>query len=519
MSGSTQQLFSSILHYFESNYTITASGSSNIKLDTRTKNPNQFHKLFIEEKDKIADHAGMSEFYGLIEDLKKQKGFDITKTLEYMSDKLFEALKIKASKSYKESLTVAKIDLATGKAFDYSGYLPVLDIGSKQRLMFNSRINAINPDVIYDSWKEWVATRGTEDRKILMGSVIPAKIEYNPYVAHDVSNTVEQDQEEVLTLNAHTTPDWRLNNVKENPKLPKKFIQLMEHLFPLEESRDYVMHWMNFMLLDKNQCILFLYGEQGIGKGTLALLLRKLVGHENFAAVGPEFWQARFNGELKYKRCVFFDECEIDKDNTTRIRAMTNKYISFEEKGIQTITLENHASYVWAINPDKRVLMTYDDRRYSVPNLGKENIQDKFGADWMDELTLSIETDRDFLSNIGFWIMANGNKGNFNTTQPYKKDDFYKLVERALSLWQRQLIDVLESRENDKYNLDDLADVLRGTGRTKVQGFLETHKDCDGETYGYMGQDKDGRHIKVAEKYYPVIGEKKEEEKFDEVEF
>ena len=498
--------FSSVLEYFRKNYNPTMSGRENIKLNGRTSNPTQFHKKFLEEKDNIASYAGLSEFYGAVEALCKARNWSQEQALQYMSDQVFGFIRAELNKEAKAKVTTAAKgaeDLIRG-AFNYQGYLPVLDIKSKQRVLYNTKVKSINRKANYDSWKDWVNTRPSEERKLLLSTVVPALIKYDPDNVEEVSYTKVQEQEEVLTLNAHVMPSWRMKELA-NKTPPKEFTEFMNHLFPDKDSQDYVLHWMNFMITKRNHCILFLHGEQGVGKGTFSDICERLVGIDNYVKVGPEFWESRFNGELKYRRCVFFDENEITKENVTRVRAMTNRVIAVEDKGSTLLNLDNHASYIWAINPDKKALITYDDRRYSVPLLGKENIERAKSSEWMDNFTKKLE-DKEFIAGIGWWILNYGDQGRYNTTKPYITEGFYQLVDKALTLWQRNVVELIESRENDKYDLADtyVKEILKGTGRTTLQGFLDTYRDKEGECLGYVTQGNDKRRYLVATtKYFP----------------
>ena len=89
------------------------------------------------------------------------------------------------------------------------------------------------------------------------------------------------------------------------------------------------------------------------------MICSSLVGPSNYSLIGPEFWQSRFNNELKYKRLCFFDETQITPENVTSIRALTNKYVRIEEKNVNAMDLENFASHIIANNTDKYNLITY----------------------------------------------------------------------------------------------------------------------------------------------------------------
>lgn len=291
------------------------------------------------------------------------------------------------------------------------------------------------------------------------------------------------------------------------------FVELMEHVFADQESIEYVYSWIYFALTDRNHCYLLMHADQGIGKGTLCSVLSKLVGDSNFATSDKDAFESRFNGELMYKRMVFFDELFVTAERMSKIRALTNKYVRYEAKGQQAADLENFASFIISNNTDSKSgeknLLTYEDRRFSVPNMGKGNLLLTKGQEWIDKIYHKIEEDPEFIANIGWWIMDHGDQGKYTPTQPLKTDTFYALVENALSNWQRNIIEKIESRKNYRYNIAKLKEELRGTGRIKLSNFLDNHKDRDGDNYGYVGQDSDGtRYIYVHEKYKPVESNK-----------
>src|SRR5690606_24485210 len=143
----------------------------------------------------------------------------------------------------------------------WSGYTPVLDIRSTLALMYNTRTKKVNRMVTYDSWKSWAMTRESKTKALLLEQVLAASISYDPFNAVDVYFKDIEDQKDVLHLNAHNFPKWRTEKL-EDPKLPKLFLELMEHLFPEEECRKYVYHWLNFSMTSRNHCYLFLHGEQ-----------------------------------------------------------------------------------------------------------------------------------------------------------------------------------------------------------------------------------------------------------------
>jgi hypothetical protein len=516
-----KELFSSIINYFSTNYDLKTSGRENIKLGSRTHNVNQFTKRFIDEKDAIADHIGMVEWAQLITEIGRDKGWKQDRVLEFMADRIFSAIKTTLAQDAKQKVTKADLSTITENAFDYTNHLPIMDIKTNQQLMFDTARKCIDHNVAFVKWRDWVMTRDAEEKKILMQTVTPASIFYNPRNIEEVQYKTISGQENVLHLNAHRTPDWRKTRTISKPELPSMFVELMEHVFADQESIEYVYAWIYFALTDRNHCYLLMHADQGLGKGTLCSILSKLVGDSNFATSDKDSFESRFNGELKNKRIVYFDELDVTLENMPKIRALTNKYVRYEGKGEQAADLENFASFIIANNSDTGINhLTCEDRRFSVPNMGKGNIDTVKGQEWLDRIYHKIEEDQDFIANIGWWILDHGDNGKYTPTRPFKSDTFYDLVENALTIWQRNVLELIESRKNYRYDILKYKEELRGTGRIKLANFLENHKDREGDHYGYVGQDNDGkRYIYVSDKYRPQETEKEDNSKENEEDF
>jgi hypothetical protein len=514
-------ILSSILHYFKETYSIESSGKDNIKLNKATYTPSKFVARFKKEEDEIAAFITRSEFYSIVEEVETKKKCSKDRALEVISERVFLEIKNSLdSKKKKENDLIKDTDLKN-TGFNWSGHFPVIDIKTNQAIMYNSTQNKVDHMASYVVWLEYLKGLDAENRAVKRGNIVYGKVEYNPYKDEEI-RTREVSGQEIPHLNAHRVPEWRETSL-DKPKLPKEFKELIWHLFPKEECRNYVFHWINFMLTSRNHCYLLLHGDQGIGKNTLAAVMRSLVGQENYSYVTPSFWDDdKFNSELKHKRCVFFDETVVTPRNITNIRSFTNKHLAITEKGIDTIMYENFCSFVIANNLDKINHISFDDRRYSVPILTKEPIKNAFSQEWIDAFYHKLEEDKEFLANIGHWILQNGDKGDYNEKQPYLTDYFYDIVEKALSQWQSFIITEIEKKESSEILVEGLRELISSQvstkatpGRVKIAGFLESHRDRDGDKYGTVVQNSAGKRvIKVHEKYCPDIsfGEDQEED-------
>lgn len=501
-----QKTLSTVIQYFDKNYSLGLSGSNNIKLNSRTLNPKQFVDKFNKEKMHILDFAG-SDYFDTLSALEKKKKMTREEATEYMADKVFSAIRFRLLKERKEK-HVKNLDPEISKhTFNWANHIPIIDITTKQPVMYDTNLKCVDHRTSYAAWKEHVNTLPTEAKRACLDTTVWGVVNYDPYKTEEIQYKNISGQEEIVHINAHRTPDWRKKEIGSGTKeLPEMFEALMNHLFPQEDCRDYVYHWLNFMMTSRNHCFLLLHGEQGIGKNTLASVAEKLVGFENYSYVNPSFWDDdKFNSELKYKRCVFFDETVVTPQNLASIRSITNKYIAITEKGIDTINYENFCSFIIANNLDKVNHITYDDRRYSVPVMTRTPIKNVLGVDWLDEFYEIIEND-EFIGQIGHWILNYGDKGNYNEKQPYLSDYFYDIVDKGLHAWQVAIINMIESYQYSEIDISDKdykEQVNSNVGRVKVEGFLETHKDRDGENYGRLVQRGKQRVIEVNKKYWP----------------
>lgn len=486
-----KSLLTGILQYFKETYEVSAHGN-NIKLGARSFTPIQFAKKFKEEKEAIIQKSGRLAFYEFIDKIEKSKGLPEDKILEQMSDRVFQVL----NKEFNTKKVTALNSTNGGfsNQFSYSGHIPVMDVKTRRKCLYNTVTQRVSHELSFESFEDWKRLRTQEERQIINDMYASIVIEYNPYSSEEVYYKDIENQKDILHVNNHKIPEWRRLEIKE-PKLPKEYIELMNHVFPEEACRNYVHHWVYFMLTARNETILLLHGEQGIGKGTLVEIWYRLVGMENYALIGSDFWEGRFNSAIADKRLVYFDETVITTENVTKLRSLTNLNIEIEAKGLDSYNTTNHASFIISNNLDKQNYVVTEDRRYSVPILTKIKADKALGQEKLDTLFKKIESDPDFIANIGWWILKNGNKGDYNPHTAYKTKAFYELTEKALFQWQRAIIDLIRSGMADKYSLDDYKDELRGTGRVKVERFLDSHTDENGELYGYLGQEKGDRYI------------------------
>jgi len=492
---------------------LSLAGGSSIKINGTTYTSRQFRKNFKELHSKMSEYVGMSDFFGVVDSLMKAQELSKDLALDIISDNLYDFILHTLKKQSKDS--IAGDTSVTSKGYNYANKIPILDRKSGARVIYDNVKKCVDHGTTYDTWKEYRGFQSKDVKEIMGDAVMVADIDYDPFDSAE-SAIREVNGQETLSINAHVTPTWRKTEIKD-PKLPKAFVKFMKFLFPDEKSLDYVYHWLNFMLTDRNHTILLLHGGRGVGKGTFALITKLLCGFENFGEMPSGFFDSRFNGELKYKRVCFFDEFAILKEHMTRWKALPEPFLAIEEKNGKPTTYRNHASFLVCNNTEEIVHLLCDERKFSVPVVPVDGKVDEYiGIEEFEEFARSIEDDVEVLANVGWWILKNGDKGNYTNRKPFVSTTFHEIVEKALTNWQRDLINFIEQKEYEEIPLDSIPEILKGTGRTKIQKFLNVHKDEENLHYAYIFQKSDGtRVIRPTEKYLPKTKTTQENEDND----
>lgn len=140
------------------------------------------------------------------------------------------------------------------------------------------------------------------------------------------------------------------------------------------EIYDYIINWTAFMFQHPDQqaevAVVF-KGGMGIGKGTLANVIQKVVGNHAMAAASAELITGRFNSHLQDLIFLFADEAikPYDKQAESRLRAfITEKRLSYEGKGRDAIMGNNYLHIIMATNDSWAVPAGLDERRFLVTN-------------------------------------------------------------------------------------------------------------------------------------------------------
>jgi hypothetical protein len=142
-----------------------------------------------------------------------------------------------------------------------------------------------------------------------------------------------------------------------------------------EAQYQFIIKWLSKMARgEKNQSVLYLKSEQGIGKSTFTDFLRKhVIGPKLCIQSGSQPLISQFNKILFCKLLVIFEELENFSTNqwqgvSTRLkRDTTSDTCIYEEKNEKAFTAKNISNYI--INSNVDAIKDDDGRRYFILDL------------------------------------------------------------------------------------------------------------------------------------------------------
>lgn len=326
-----------------------------------------------------------------------------------------------------------------------------------------------------------------------------AKHIYNPR-SDKTTYTINYEGQNMEVVNTYRPPHWRKVDI-ENPTLPPLFIKFFNHLFPIQDEREYVYDWLHKSLTDRAYVYLVLNGKKGVGKNTFKLLFRALHGAHNFVDGKKSLLTTQFNSQLEECRALVLDEIRYTEDEENVLKEIQNDYLSIERKG-EDATRGSiiHCSIVLMNNEAKDNYIAVDSRRFSPMQLGDKNLNEVMTEEEISTLLGKLkeegdEFDLDFVANIGHWILRLGRDPRFGKEADYKGPKFYELVQTSLSEWKKFiLLEIANLKRAEGEGSIRLSEIAENFSRkyksrrtfpdfTRVINFCEYYKDKNGQKY------------------------------------
>lgn len=365
---------------------------------------------------------------------------------------------------------------------------------------------------------------------------------YDPMIPHDSPRIVRGDedgQNGIASINMYKHPSWRIDSplCLNDPKsekvqleLPESARMFFEHLFPEEESRNYVFRYLYHAMTNRNGCepILVLHGRQGTGKTIFcSALMVGLFGESNWGAASKNFFNSSFNPVLVNKRIVFIDEADVDHKRYNTVKLYANDHVNIERKGFDANNnTELFFSFLVSTNNMGNYYIHHDDRRNSIVNTTDVKLLDAWSKSDIDKFAKELRDPSGSLSKgIGEYILSKSWLEDDEDEEifQFKQDKYYEFVHRHLSSWQKKLITQIEkagSRGLDSITLDSILMKIENDGRVKfppqevtIIEFVENYTHLGEHPLGEISQDDEGSNILVInEAFFKELSEESEGE-------
>jgi len=149
------------------------------------------------------------------------------------------------------------------------------------------------------------------------------------------------------------------------------------------EAAEYVLNWLAHVIqnpLEKPETALVLRGRQGTGKTSFASIFGHLLGRHYIEESDMDRILGRFNSSMADKLLVLIDEglWGGDRSKVGPLKAfITQKWITIEKKGVDSIVLPHHARLIIASNETWAVHVDQDDRRFVFLDVSDAKAQDR----------------------------------------------------------------------------------------------------------------------------------------------
>lgn len=367
-------------------------------------------------------------------------------------------------------------DVVNSVGINYNNFIPLLDVRTDKTLMYNVQTKDVS-ELCHEVWIKNVSREIREEY-----AAKPAIVTYDPYDLSTFSPITFEGVGEVIKVNTYKPPAWRLKPLTseelENLECPKIIWDFLTHLFPNEESLDFVLNWMYYAMLYRCDTYLVLNGVKGAGKNTFGRILQALVGANNFKLAPVSILDSNFNAVLKNNRIIFFDEIRADsKEKIDRLKKYANEEQTIELKGLDAdSTIKTYNSCVIANNDLSSMFFKWDERRFSVPEITKIPMDKAYTKEEIDDLNKRIEEDEELHRIFGHWILYYGKDDRWDNFSTLKTKRFWDIVHNSLLLWEQFVVEKIMSRSSACYPINDLRREYKSANDSSSKMPLDTQK-------------------------------------------
>ena len=325
---------------------------------------------------------------------------------------------------------------------------------------------------------------GTTWRELLISDNVRKVMTcFDPYrLEYIFSKETRSGSMNIFHVNYYVPPRWRF--VKADAKFTGFIKGLVEHLFPNKEDREYVLDWLHYAIVKRNETVLCLIGARGTGKGVLLYnIMGALIGQEYHSVAKQEVLTEKFNAEFNNKRFVYFDEVNVSGDKElNKFRQLANAKIAMEAKGYDAETIDNYASMALSSNDKRDFKAEPQERRFSVPEVTEQPLTNIYSEEEIEAFCKRID-DPDSVEIAEFGNFLINRVPTHVAQKPLKGKYFFELCRLSMPEWKTFIIDqiITEGKEGEPIlnkTLDKLFKRVHGekavfpSRRATIQAFL-----------------------------------------------
>ncbi len=246
--------------------------------------------------------------------------------------------------------------------------------------------NIYNPNVVYNNsgfTKLWNQLEIDIKRAQLS---FAHKIIYNPQnkkkLINDEYNTISINNFNFKTIPKKIEFDSFLSEYSIFTKMILAWIKTM-----FGEDFLIIINYLSFLIQNfgkRSQVVLILYSKiQGVGKSSLAAVIRILLGKENCKMVSNQSMQSSFTSYAGACAFCYWDEVVVNKNNVDDITAKikmiaTQNIITQIKKGKDETNVSNYANIMMTTNDISKLKFNDEDRRWVLVSIDFETKEEFF---------------------------------------------------------------------------------------------------------------------------------------------
>jgi len=454
-------------------------------------------------------------------DLKKLKDFDLTEDFFEWDEKDKNEISEEVCRTINGINRSAKLnELGVvdegGIPIEFTDYLPFYDLKTANSVLVYRSSGAISP-LSPILWEKFVS----KESKAMLHPIVGYLV-FNPYES-SLYTTCDFDGTQIQKLNLYEPPKWmgsRKDKISaeeiEELTCPEIVMEFMSHLFPDEKCRDFVFSWMHHALAKRAETYLVLNGKKGAGKGLFCeVLLMNLMGENNYRIAPESILDSIFNSALDKTRMLVMDEIKVDSlKHLNRLKKYINNKQNIEKKGIDADTVvETFSSNVISNNSITDMMLEYDERRFSVPEITEVPLIKSWGQDKIDDLMSAME-DPEVQRQFGFWVLYKAKVEHSTPFSVWKGTRFNRIVYVSLAEWKKTIVDTVLSKEHTEISIKDLRKMYKSRVEStnvrfpsnipRIVSFVENYLHEGEHSLGEVVYEQGDHFIIPSNKYLPV---------------